>query len=138
MTYSFDGRKLVVVGESSGMGRQTATDVVAGGGSVVIVGRNPGPGQRDGADAIGHWQSVGHHRRSGRSRPSHRSSAGALNARHRRRLCADVLAWLFTRAASVAARIDDVGELWRWPLATGPRLLGGGSRTASGWLPRFR
>jgi NAD(P)-dependent dehydrogenase (short-subunit alcohol dehydrogenase family) len=41
MTYSFDGRKLIVVGGSSGMGRQTAADVVAGGGSAVVVGRNP-------------------------------------------------------------------------------------------------
>lgn len=41
MTYNFDGRKLVVVGGSSGMGRQTAVDVVAAGGSAVIVGRSP-------------------------------------------------------------------------------------------------
>ncbi|MBO0883777.1 MAG: SDR family oxidoreductase [Mycobacterium sp.] len=40
MTESFDGRKLIVVGGSSGMGRQTAIDVVAGGGSAVIVGRD--------------------------------------------------------------------------------------------------
>ena len=36
----FEGQKLIVVGGSSGMGRQTATDVVAGGGSAVIVGRD--------------------------------------------------------------------------------------------------
>jgi NAD(P)-dependent dehydrogenase (short-subunit alcohol dehydrogenase family) len=41
MIHSFAGRKLIVVGGSSGMGRQTAADVVAGGGSAVIVGRNP-------------------------------------------------------------------------------------------------
>jgi NAD(P)-dependent dehydrogenase (short-subunit alcohol dehydrogenase family) len=41
MTQSFEGRKLIVVGGSSGMGRQTAADVVAGGGSAVIVGSNP-------------------------------------------------------------------------------------------------
>jgi NAD(P)-dependent dehydrogenase (short-subunit alcohol dehydrogenase family) len=40
MTRNFDGRKLVVVGGSSGMGRQTAVDVVRGGGSAVVVGRN--------------------------------------------------------------------------------------------------
>jgi NAD(P)-dependent dehydrogenase (short-subunit alcohol dehydrogenase family) len=34
----FAGRKLVVVGGSSGMGRQTAADVVAAGGSAVIIG----------------------------------------------------------------------------------------------------
>jgi NAD(P)-dependent dehydrogenase (short-subunit alcohol dehydrogenase family) len=34
----FAGQKLVVVGGSSGMGRQTATDVVAAGGSAVIIG----------------------------------------------------------------------------------------------------
>jgi NAD(P)-dependent dehydrogenase (short-subunit alcohol dehydrogenase family) len=38
----FAGQKLVVVGGSSGMGRETATDVVAAGGSVVIIGQDPG------------------------------------------------------------------------------------------------
>lgn len=38
----FEGRKLVAVGGSSGMGRQTAADVVAEGGSVVIIGRDEG------------------------------------------------------------------------------------------------
>ena len=37
----FAGQKLVVVGGSSGMGRQTAADVVAAGGSAVIIGRDP-------------------------------------------------------------------------------------------------
>ena len=37
----FEGQKLVVVGGSSGMGRQTATDVVAAGGSAVIIGQDP-------------------------------------------------------------------------------------------------
>jgi NAD(P)-dependent dehydrogenase (short-subunit alcohol dehydrogenase family) len=37
----FAGQKLVVVGGSSGMGRQTAEDVVAAGGSAVIIGREP-------------------------------------------------------------------------------------------------
>jgi NAD(P)-dependent dehydrogenase (short-subunit alcohol dehydrogenase family) len=37
----FAGRKLVVVGGSSGMGRQTAADVVAAGGSAVIIGQEP-------------------------------------------------------------------------------------------------
>lgn len=36
----FEGRKLIVVGGSSGMGRQTAEDVVAGGGSAVIIGKD--------------------------------------------------------------------------------------------------
>jgi NAD(P)-dependent dehydrogenase (short-subunit alcohol dehydrogenase family) len=36
----FEGQKLIVVGGSSGMGRDTAKDIVDGGGSVVIVGRN--------------------------------------------------------------------------------------------------
>jgi NAD(P)-dependent dehydrogenase (short-subunit alcohol dehydrogenase family) len=40
MTTGFEGRKLVVVGGSSGMGKETAGDVVAGGGSAVIVGRD--------------------------------------------------------------------------------------------------
>ena len=38
----FAGQKLVVVGGSSGMGRQTAADVVAAGGSAVIIGQEPG------------------------------------------------------------------------------------------------
>jgi len=36
----FAGQKLVVVGGSSGMGRQTALDVVAAGGSAVIIGQD--------------------------------------------------------------------------------------------------
>lgn len=39
MTANFAGRKLVAVGGSSGIGRSTAADVVAGGGSAVIIGR---------------------------------------------------------------------------------------------------
>jgi NAD(P)-dependent dehydrogenase (short-subunit alcohol dehydrogenase family) len=38
----FAGQKLVVVGGSSGMGRQTAADVVAAGGSAVIIAENSG------------------------------------------------------------------------------------------------
>jgi NAD(P)-dependent dehydrogenase (short-subunit alcohol dehydrogenase family) len=38
----FSGQKLVVVGGSSGMGRQTAADVVAAGGAAVIIGEDPG------------------------------------------------------------------------------------------------
>ena len=36
----FTGKKLIVVGGSSGMGRQTAADVVAAGGSAVIIGEH--------------------------------------------------------------------------------------------------
>ena len=36
----FEGQKLVVVGGSSGMGRETAADVVAAGGSAVIIGQD--------------------------------------------------------------------------------------------------
>jgi NAD(P)-dependent dehydrogenase (short-subunit alcohol dehydrogenase family) len=39
MTANFEGQKLVVIGGSSGMGRDVAADVVAGGGTAVIVGR---------------------------------------------------------------------------------------------------
>jgi NAD(P)-dependent dehydrogenase (short-subunit alcohol dehydrogenase family) len=42
MTETFDGRKLVVIGGASGIGLKTAEDVIAEGGSAVIVGR-PGP-----------------------------------------------------------------------------------------------
>jgi NAD(P)-dependent dehydrogenase (short-subunit alcohol dehydrogenase family) len=38
---AFEGRKLIAIGGSSGMGRQSAIDVVAGGGTAVIVGRDP-------------------------------------------------------------------------------------------------
>jgi NAD(P)-dependent dehydrogenase (short-subunit alcohol dehydrogenase family) len=38
----FAGQKLVVVGGSSGMGRQTAADVVAAAGSAVIIGQDAG------------------------------------------------------------------------------------------------
>ena len=38
----FAGQKLVVVGGSSGMGKQTAADVAAAGGSVVIIGQDGG------------------------------------------------------------------------------------------------
>jgi NAD(P)-dependent dehydrogenase (short-subunit alcohol dehydrogenase family) len=37
----FSGQKLVVVGGSSGMGRQTAADVVGAGGSAVVIGEDP-------------------------------------------------------------------------------------------------
>jgi len=40
MSGTFEGRKLVVVGGSSGMGKDTAANVVAGGGSAVIIGRD--------------------------------------------------------------------------------------------------
>lgn len=43
MAKDFEGKKIVVIGGVSGMGRQTAEDVVAGGGSAVILGR---PGQK--------------------------------------------------------------------------------------------
>jgi NAD(P)-dependent dehydrogenase (short-subunit alcohol dehydrogenase family) len=37
----FTGQKLIVVGGSSGMGRQTAADVVGAGGTAVIIGQEP-------------------------------------------------------------------------------------------------
>jgi len=40
MSGTFEGRKLIVVGGSSGMGKDTAANVVAGGGSAVIIGRD--------------------------------------------------------------------------------------------------
>lgn len=39
MDQLFSGRKLVVIGGTSGIGRQVATDVVAGGGTAVVLGR---------------------------------------------------------------------------------------------------
>ncbi|MET8308055.1 SDR family NAD(P)-dependent oxidoreductase [Micromonospora sp. NPDC005173] len=40
MSESFEGRKAVIVGGSSGMGLATAHQVVAGGGTGVITGRD--------------------------------------------------------------------------------------------------
>jgi NAD(P)-dependent dehydrogenase (short-subunit alcohol dehydrogenase family) len=40
MGAGFDGKKIVVVGGSAGMGRQTALDVIDRGGSAVIIGRS--------------------------------------------------------------------------------------------------
>ena len=42
MTGNFEGRKLIVVGGSSGMGKATAASVIADGGSAVIIGRDQG------------------------------------------------------------------------------------------------
>jgi NAD(P)-dependent dehydrogenase (short-subunit alcohol dehydrogenase family) len=41
MRRNFEGQKVIVVGGSSGMGMSTAEQVVAGGGSAVIIGRDP-------------------------------------------------------------------------------------------------
>ncbi len=43
MGAEFNGKKVIVVGGSAGMGRQVALDVVDGGGSAVIVGRSKDP-----------------------------------------------------------------------------------------------
>src|SRR3954471_13508709 len=43
MSQSFEGRKVVVVGGSSGIGLKTAEDVIKSGGSAVIIGR---PGRK--------------------------------------------------------------------------------------------
>lgn len=40
MSASFEGHKLVAVGGSSGLARESAVDVIAGGGSAVIIGRD--------------------------------------------------------------------------------------------------
>lgn len=42
MGAEFEGKKIVVVGGSAGMGRQAAIDVIDGGGSAVIIGRSKG------------------------------------------------------------------------------------------------
>jgi NAD(P)-dependent dehydrogenase (short-subunit alcohol dehydrogenase family) len=63
MTESFEGRKLIVVGGSSGMGRQTAAEVVAGGGSAVIIGRNQERVDETVMTLSAKGQGMGHHRR---------------------------------------------------------------------------
>src|SRR3954462_15698906 len=50
MTHHFTGQKLIVVGGSSGMGKEAAADVVASGGSVVIVGRDEARVEETGAE----------------------------------------------------------------------------------------
>src|SRR3954470_13205675 len=57
MSEGFEGRKVVVVGGSSGIGLQTAQDVIAAGGGAVIVGR---PGQKldDAAARLSHSGSA--------------------------------------------------------------------------------
>jgi NAD(P)-dependent dehydrogenase (short-subunit alcohol dehydrogenase family) len=40
MTTGFEGKKVIVIGGSAGMGRQAALDVVQAGGSAVVVGRD--------------------------------------------------------------------------------------------------
>jgi NAD(P)-dependent dehydrogenase (short-subunit alcohol dehydrogenase family) len=40
MTTGFEGKKVIVIGGSAGMGRQAALDVVRAGGSAVVVGRD--------------------------------------------------------------------------------------------------
>ena len=42
MGAEFEGKKIVVVGGSAGMGRQVALDVIDRGGSAVIIGRSKG------------------------------------------------------------------------------------------------
>jgi short-subunit dehydrogenase len=40
MSTEFDGKKVIVIGGSAGMGRQVAIDIVNDGGSAVVVGRS--------------------------------------------------------------------------------------------------
>ena len=40
MGAEFDGKKIIVIGGSAGMGRQAALDVIDRGGSAVVVGRD--------------------------------------------------------------------------------------------------
>ncbi|MFD4675657.1 SDR family NAD(P)-dependent oxidoreductase [Lentzea sp. NPDC058450] len=55
----FTGRKLVVVGGSSGMGRQIAADVVSGGGSAVVLGSRAERVEKTVADLAGRGQAWG-------------------------------------------------------------------------------
>ena len=59
MAGRFEGRKLISVGGSSGMGKENAADVVAEGGSVVIVGRDKGRVDETVADLSSKGQAVG-------------------------------------------------------------------------------
>jgi NAD(P)-dependent dehydrogenase (short-subunit alcohol dehydrogenase family) len=55
----FAGQKLVVVGGSSGMGRQTAADVVAAGGSAVVIGLDDRRVNYTAADLSRHGKAYG-------------------------------------------------------------------------------
>jgi len=55
----FAGQKLVVVGGSSGMGRQTAIDVVAAGGSAVVIGLDDGRVKDTAAELSRHGKAYG-------------------------------------------------------------------------------
>jgi NAD(P)-dependent dehydrogenase (short-subunit alcohol dehydrogenase family) len=59
MAGRFEGRKLIAVGGSSGMGKENASDVVAEGGSVVIVGRDKDRVDETVAELGGMGQAVG-------------------------------------------------------------------------------
>ena len=73
----FAGQKLVVVGGSSGMGRQTAADVVAAGGSAVIIGRDDGKVD-DTVQTLGkEGHGRRHHRRPGRPDAGRSGSASS-------------------------------------------------------------
>ncbi|MGY4646327.1 NAD(P)-dependent dehydrogenase (short-subunit alcohol dehydrogenase family) [Mycobacterium sp. URHB0021] len=57
MGAEFEGKKVVVVGGSAGMGRQAAVDVVDSGGSAVIVGRSKDRVDQTVAELTGCWSS---------------------------------------------------------------------------------
>ena len=59
MGQDFTGRKLIVVGGSSGMGRQVATDVVSRGGSAVVLGSRPERVEKTVADLTSRGQAWG-------------------------------------------------------------------------------
>jgi NAD(P)-dependent dehydrogenase (short-subunit alcohol dehydrogenase family) len=59
MGQDFTGRKLIVVGGSSGMGRQVAADVVGGGGSAVVLGSRPERVEKTVADLASRGQAWG-------------------------------------------------------------------------------
>ncbi|MFD9740841.1 SDR family NAD(P)-dependent oxidoreductase [Umezawaea sp. NPDC059074] len=59
MGQDFTGRKLVVVGGSSGMGRQIASDVVRRGGSAVVIGSRLERVEKTVADLANHGQAWG-------------------------------------------------------------------------------
>ena len=59
MAQDFTGRKLIVVGGSSGMGRQIAADVVGGGGSAVVIGSRPERVEKTVTDLAARGQASG-------------------------------------------------------------------------------
>ena len=79
MGAEFDGKKIVVVGGSAGMGRQAALDVIDRGGSAVIIGRSKDRVDDTVAELTDRrWSSLGDRCRADRPIRGHRCPARTI------------------------------------------------------------